>query len=127
MKAIDHYIEYSGCDLTEKDAIEGGYHQLSGIELHERMVDKRIHGDYIMGYRFVTQVYANGEVEGVNDVGTYDQGTWMIDKENHTLTLKWKNGWIDTVTRAYDINGNIEFFDVNSGSWRTNFKKTENL
>ena len=68
-----------------------------------------------MGYKFVAEIYNNGTTYGINNVGTVDSGNWSIDFEKNTLQLKWKNAWIDTITRAYDVNGNIEFFDIDTG------------
>lgn len=80
-----------------------------------------------MGYKFVADIYENGMVNGINNVGTTDSGNWRINFETHTLQLGWKNGWIDTLTRAYDVNGYIEFYDVDTGNWRTTFKIIESL
>lgn len=123
VKEIDFDFEYTGSNSKENDIIENGYLQLSGKELLSRINNKTIYGDYPMGYKFVTDIYENGKTEGVNDVGSHDFGNWTIDYEKNTLQLKWKNGWLDTITRAYDVNGNIEFYDVDTGNWRTTFKK----
>ena len=71
--------------------------------------------------------YENGKAEGINHVGSHDFGNWVIDMEKHTLSLKWNNAWMDTITYAYEVNGNIEFYDVGTGNWRTTFKKYVNL
>lgn len=123
IKIDDFNFNYTGSKYTEKDAIENRFEQLTGEKLRERIINKTFFGDYPMGYKFVTDIYENGKAEGINDVGSYDFGNWMIDMENHTLSLQWNNGWINTLTRAYEISGNIEFFDVDTGNWRTTFKK----
>jgi hypothetical protein len=120
-------FSYSGSNLTEKKAIANGHLQLSGKELESRIINKTVFGDYPMGYKFVSNIYEDGIVKGVNNVGTTDIGNWKIDFETHTLELKWQNAWIDTLTRAYDVNGNIELYDIDTGNWRTTFKIIESL
>lgn len=80
-----------------------------------------------MGYKFATKLYADGTTEGINNVGTYDYGSWVIDFKNHRMGTTWKNGWIDTVTNAYEIGNQIYFFDADSGNWRTTFKTIESF
>lgn len=58
-----------------------------------------------MGYKFIADIYENGKVEGVNHVGSQDFGNWMIDMEEHTSSLIWNNGWIDTITHALNLAG----------------------
>lgn len=115
-------FEYKASTYTEKDAIEKGFKQLTGKELHQRIINKTIYGDYIMGYKFVSYIYDNGKTEGINHVGSQDFGVWDIDMEKHTLSIQWQNSWIDTLTHAYEVDGNIEFYDVDSGKWRTTFR-----
>jgi hypothetical protein len=123
IKEIDFDFEYTGSNSTEKEIIENGYLQLSGKELLSRIINKTILGDYLMGYKFVTNIYENGTAECKNNLGTYGFGNWVIDMKVNTLSIKWDNGWSDTITRAYDVNDNIEFYDVDTGNWRTTFKK----
>jgi hypothetical protein len=120
-------FDYTGSNFTEKKILEKGHICLSGEELLSRISNMRVFGDYPAGYKFVTEIYKTGTVKGVNNIGTFDSGIWSIDYEKHTLQLKWENAWIDTITRAYDINGNIEFFDIDTGKWRTTFKIFERV
>jgi hypothetical protein len=123
-EAVDFNFEYTGSQYSANDAAENGFKQLTGEELQDRIVNKTFYGDYPMGYKFIADIYANGKTEGVNNIGTYDIGHWVIDRENHTMSIKWENGWMDSVTRAYDVNGSIEFYDFATGQWRTTFKKS---
>lgn len=120
-------FNYTGSDFTEKEIREQGYIHLSGKELLSRISNQTIFGDYPMGYKFVTNIYENGTAEGVNNVGAFDDGNWSIDLNKNILQLEWKNAWINTTTRAYEINGNIEFYDIDTGKWRTTFKIFETL
>jgi len=115
-------FDYTGSNLTENDAVKKGYSLLSSKELLPKISNKTIFGDYLMGYKFVAEIYNNGTTYGINNVGTVDSGNWSIDFEKNTLQLKWKNAWINTITRAYDVNGNIEFYDIDTGKWRMTFK-----
>jgi len=118
---------YTGSTFTEKEVISDGHLQLSGKELLARISNKTVFGDYPMGYIFVAEIYESGITNGVNNVGTADSGNWRINFEKNTLQLEWDNAWINTQTRAYDVNGNIEFYDVDTGNWRTTFKIVESL
>jgi hypothetical protein len=122
IKKTDFNFEYSGSDWSEKEVVAKGFLQLSGKELFLRISNKTIFGDYIMGYKFATNIYQNGTAEGINDVGSEDFGNWSINFEENTLQLEWKKGWIDTVTHAYAVNETIEFYDIDTGKWRTTFK-----
>lgn len=118
---------YSGSNLTEEKAIANSHLQLSGKELELRISNKKVFGDYPMGYKFAAEIYESGITKGVNNVGSTDIGNWRIDFEKNTLQLEWNNAWIDTITRAYEVKGNIEFYDVDTGNWRTTFKIIESL
>jgi len=122
LKITDLNFTYTGNNFTEKEIILKGYNQLTAKQLYLKINNKTIFGDYPGGYIFSTNIFDDGRVEGINNVGSYDFGNWLINYEKHTLQLKWKNGWANTISRAYDVNGNIEFYDVNTGFWITTFK-----
>jgi hypothetical protein len=125
-KLKDFDFEFTGNNFTEKEIIEQGYIQLLGKELLSRISNKTVFGDYPMGYKFAADIYENGTANGINHVGSVDNGNWTIDFEKNTLQLEWKNGWVNTITRAYIVNENIEFYDTDSGKWRTTFKIIKN-
>ncbi len=114
-------FQYTGSVNTENEVISNGFIQLSKENLLSRISEKIIFGDYPMGFRFVTKIKGNGTVEGVNDVGSYDKGTWEVSEEG-VFILQWENGWQNTMTRGYEIEDRIEFFDVETGNWRTTFR-----
>ncbi len=62
-------------------------------------------------------------MEGVNNVGCRNSGEWLVDRDSNTMTVKWDNGWDHTTTRAYDVDGEIKFYDSDTGIWRTTFQK----
>ena len=58
-----------------------------------------------MGYKFVTNIYENGTAEGVNNVGTFDDGNWSIDLNKNSIDLKlifYEQG--DFNSRRYKID-----------------------
>lgn len=126
LKTVDFDFEYTGSEYTEETVQKNGFKQLSGSELRDRIVNKTVYGDYPGGYKFISEIHENGMTQGMNHVGSHDLGNWAIDFDNHTLHLKWKHGWLDTVTRAYAVNETIEFYDINTGNWITTFKKIIN-
>jgi len=109
-------------NTTEAMIIKKGYHQLSGEELKERMSDKTVRGDYYNGRSYVTFIDKDGNMEGENDLGSHRFGKCFIDMSNNTITTKWESGWDNWTGRAYDVNGEIKFFDTTSLKWRTTFK-----
>ena len=126
-KISDLDFEYVGSNFTENEIIEKGYIQLNGKELLSRISNKIISGDYPIGYKFVTEIYENGTTEGINNVSSVDYGNWTIDFNANTLQLVWTNAWINTITRAYNVNGNIEFYDIDTGKWSTTFRMFKEL
>jgi len=113
-------FEYTGCIYTEEDIIAREFPLLSEEELLKRIVNSTIYGDYPNRFKFVTDIYENGKVEGVNNVGTYDVGEWSI--RDNIFELQWQNSWQNTHTHAYLVKDSIMFFDTSTGAWRTTFK-----
>lgn len=111
---------------NESTAIKGGYRQLTGAEIREKLVGKRVLGDYLYGYKYIGEMHPDGTVEGENNVNVSHKGEWFIDAENNTLTFKWKEGWDNWTARAYDVDGVIKFFDISTGDWRTSFTEILN-
>lgn len=115
----------TGVNTTEKMIIDRGYLQLSAEELKQRISDKTVKGDYYNGRKYVTYTDKNGNMEGKNDLGSHLFGKCTFNTKNNTFSVKW-NGYWDTWTgRAYDVDGEIQFFDSTTSRWRTTFKKIE--
>ncbi len=112
-------------NTTETMIIEKGYKQLSGEELKERISDKTISGDYYNGRIYITYIDEAGNMEGENDLGSHRFGKNIIDMNNNTLTTIWNSGWDNWTGRAYDVNGEIKFYDTTTLKWRTTFKTFE--
>jgi len=112
-------------NTTESMIIEKGYKQLSGKELKERISDKTIRGDYYNGRIYIMFNDKAGNMEGKNDLGSHRFGKNIIDMNNNTLTTKWESGWDNWTGRAYDVDGEIKFYDTTTLKWRTTFKTFE--
>jgi len=106
--------------------IEAGYSQLSGEELKERISQKTIRGEYYNGRRYITFIDTNGNMEGKNDLGSHRFGKCVIDMNSGTIKTKWDSGWDNWTGRAYDVNGEIKFYDTTTLEWRTTFKDFTN-
>lgn len=112
---------------TEEMIIECGYKQLSGEALKERIVGKTIKGDYYLGrhYEYISYIDENGTTEGVNDVGTHCVGEWSVNMDDGSLIVNWGYCWENWTGRAYDVDGEIQFYDGMTHLWRTTFKTFE--
>jgi hypothetical protein len=55
-------------------------------------------------------------------VGAHHFGQWSINMQENTLTVEW-DGWDNNTARAYDLVGEIHFYDSTTGEWRTTFKQ----
>jgi len=111
--------------LTEPMIKEQGYKQLTGKELKDRIYNKTVRGEYFIGRIFITYIDNEGNMEGENDLGSHHFGKNIIDMVNNTLTTQWDTGWHNWTGRAYDVDGEIKFFDTTTLEWRTTFKTFE--
>jgi len=110
---------------TEKMIIDSGYKQLSSKELEQRIVGKTIQGEYLYGRRYLTYFDQNGSMEGKNDLGRHNFGKRSFNNNDKTITVTWDNGWDHWTGRAYDVDGEIKFYDSTTSKWRTTFKQFE--
>jgi len=115
-----------GFGSTEQMAIDAGYHQIPMDELLRRTVGKTLLGKYQIGFVFVGQMAADGLIDGENNVGTRDSGRWSVNEEANTLSLEWHGSWFNSTTRAYDIEGELHFYDADTSEWRMSFVKIAN-
>lgn len=113
-------------ETTEKMIIENGYNQLSGEDLKLRIVGKTHWGDYYNGRKYIGYIDHDGTMEGKNDLGSHVIGKWSINTEDKTITVEWDGYWDNWTGRAYDIDGEIKFYDTTTLKWRTTFKKYKN-
>lgn len=110
---------------AETKIIEDGYQKLSAEELKQRIGDKTIRGDYYNGRKYIVFINRDGTMEGKNDIGTHSFGDWSVNMKDNSFTVIWDSYWDNTTSRAYDVDGEIKFFDSRTCQWRTTFKKFE--
>lgn len=108
----------------EATLIAAEYPPLTADELRQTISNKTIYGDFGAFFKAVTTITADGHMEGRNNAGAHVFGHCVVNNDG-TLTLKWDSGWIDATLRAYHVDGQIKFFDVTSGAWRTTFTHVE--
>ncbi|MCG3219409.1 MAG: hypothetical protein KAR35_10400, partial [Candidatus Heimdallarchaeota archaeon] len=99
--------------------------QLSGEEIQQRIYGKTVRGEHHNGRKYVGYTDQNGNMEGINDRGSHHFGKSSINMEDKTFTVKWDKGWENWTSRAYDVDGEIKFFDSTTSKWRTTFKQFE--
>ena len=116
------YSQTANAQISEKAVIEKKHHQLSGEEIKEKLIGKTIWGDYYNGRKYISYCAADGIMEGENDFGAHHKGNWIINYKKNTFTVIWDYGWDNWTGRAYDVNGEIVFFDSTTSKWVTTFK-----
>lgn len=109
-------------DTTEARMPRHGQRQFSGEELVSRIQGKTVWGDYRYGFRYVSFIDRDGTMEGRNDVGAHHFGRWSVNPTDGSFTVSW-DGWDNTTTLAYEVDGEIQFYDRDTGEWRTTFRR----
>ena len=117
-------MEYTKTDrnTTEKMVIDAGYTKLSIDELKEKMCDKTVTGDYYNGRKYISYADFDGNIQGVNDLGSHIFGKYVFDIEDSTLSVEWDGYWETWTGYAYEVEGEVQFFDATSKTWRTTFR-----
>ncbi len=105
----------------EETLINKGYKPLTASEIKEKIAEKYFLGGYLHGFKYIVAVNLDGTLESKNDYGHYDCGKWLIDNEQHTLSVYWERGWDSTITRLYAVDESIHMYDSQTGVWRTSF------
>jgi len=112
---------YNEVTNNETSSIKNGAKQLNGSEIKNLIKNKEVQGNFPGGFVFIARIYADGLTKGVNQYGHFDVGNWKIDFKHNLLLIEWKNGWINTSTRGYQIDNTVVFFDSLTGNWKTTF------
>lgn len=110
-------------EMNQKEVEDQGFLPLSASELELNLCEKCFLGNYLHGFKFITSINTDGTLEGKNNVGTHVLGRWAIDSSEHTFSVKWNGGWDNTTTRGFKVDGEIKFFDVDTGVWRNTLIK----
>lgn len=109
-------------NTTEKMIIDREYHQLSVEELKQIIYDTTVKGDYYNGRKYITYTDKDGNMEGKNDLGSHLFGKCTFNTKDNTFSVEWDGYWETWTGRAYDVDGEIQFFDTTTLRWRTTFK-----
>ena len=112
---------------TQNEVIAAGHKQLTVEELTKVISNNTVTGDYFYNKQWrLYRSYANpnGEIQGENDLGSFVEGTWVIN-EDASLTLEWDGYWDDWTGVAYFFEDKIKFYDTTSKKWRTTYTKIE--
>lgn len=118
---MKNYITIDENQKAEATLIKEGYKPLTASEIKEKIAGKYFLGSYLHGFKYIVAVNVEGTLESKNDYEHYDRGRWLINNEQHTLSVYWEEGWDSTVTRLYAVDESIQMYDAQTGVWRTRF------
>jgi hypothetical protein len=106
----------------KKKLLNRGYSPLSKEELMGYIANTTVTGDYeYNGHRvYKSFMNANGEIESKNDWGSHVFGRYTIDEEG-VFSVEWDGYWDAWSGVAFLIEGQIKFYDLKTGKWRTTF------
>ena len=107
---------------TKEDLLGKGLTALSKEALVARISDTTVTGDYEYdGHRiYKSFMDTNGEIESKNDWGSHVFGRYTIEDNGH-LSVEWDGYWDAWTGVAFEIEGEIKFYDIHTGVWRTTF------
>ena len=107
--------------------IDNAYKVLNSKDLTRIFSDTTITGNYFYNntwYKFMINSFADGTVEGQNNVGSYNEGRWQVNDDD-TMSIEWDGYWEDWTGFAYKVNDEIMFFDTTTGKWKTTYTLIE--
>jgi len=113
--------------LTRQDMIDKSYKMLTKEEIQKTLSGTTITAKYFFNnswYKAMTNSFADGTIEGQNNVASYNKGRWQVN-EDDSLSLEWDGSWEDWSAFAYKVGDEIMFFDITTGLWRTTFSLIE--
>ena len=113
--------------LTKQDMIDKSYQMLSVEDLSKLHIDTTITGKYFYNntwYKYMSNIFSDGTVEGQNDVGSYNEGRWKVNSDA-TFSVEWEGYWEDWTGFAYKVANEIMFFDSTTNKWRTTYTLVE--
>lgn len=64
--------------------------------------------------------FKDGNIEGQNNVGSYNEGGWQVNK-NDSVSIEWDGYWEDWTGFAYEVGNEIMFFDTTTEQWKTTY------
>lgn len=108
---------------TEALMLRKNYKQISGQELRQRLLGNTILGDFAFAYKYIMTIGIDGSLEGINNVGSHHIGQLIIADSNNTVSVQWEDGWENTTSRAYGVDGEIKLYNIENGRWSTTFTR----
>jgi len=120
--------QYTYNQITQQDIIDKSYKMLSQKELIDILSDTTITSIYLYNnvwYEYMVNSFSNGNIEGQNNVGSYQEGRWQVNSDA-SMSIEWDGYWEDWRGFAYDVDGKIVFFDAITKKWRTTYTLVEN-
>ncbi len=91
--------------LTIADMHQKGYKRLTAQAIKAIFADTTITARYYYAnkwYRAKTNSFANGEIEGQNQVGAYNVGRWQANDDD-SLSIEWDGYWEDWRAFGYRV------------------------
>ncbi len=107
----------------EASMIDNNHRQFTGKELSQILLGNTIVGDFGAVFKYIMTIGSDGALEGINNVGSHHIGQLSIDEEANTMTVVWHDGWENTTSRAYDVDGKIKLYNIENCQWSTTFFK----
>jgi len=111
--------------FTPSESPGARHDRVSAEKLEERIAHMTVWGDYLRGFKYIAYFDREGTMEGRNNAGSHHFGEWAINKQDGSFTVRWDSGWDNTTTYAYDVGGEIRFYDTATGEWRTTLTRFE--
>jgi len=107
---------------TKDDLLTLGHTPLSKEALVACIANTTVTGDYeYNGHRiYKSFMDTNGDIESKNDWGSHIFGKYTID-DNGDFSVEWDGYWDAWTGIAFEVDGNIKFYDIYTGKWRTTF------
>ncbi len=93
--------------------------QLTTQEINQKIIGKTFYGKHPPNFEYIIAINSDGTLEGKNNSGHYDWGTWQLDEEQHALTVRWQNGWQNTTSQVHKTQGETQLVDINTGQINT--------
>lgn len=114
--------------LTREEIVNQNHPRLTSEELRTLFSDTTTTARYFYANKWYIakcNSFSNGFISGQNHVGTYDEGTWKVNNENHSVSLEWEGYWENWTAHVYKVNDEYIFFNTDNGTWRMTITSVE--
>ena len=100
---------------------------LTATEIKTQIINKVFLGSYPPVFKYIIAINSDGSLEGKNDYGHYDIGTWSLNEATGALTVRWKYGWDNSTVYIYPANHEFKLMDSTTGNLHTVLHQTVKL